>query len=153
MFRFYMYFVWCIKHFINFIHLILVHWVLCCRSIILTLQIRRFTFTQSHTGIGVRTRLRAPDVTITCCVLKVVDCTALFLQNTAGQAMDFLLSDSFWFQIGLNLIGCLPLISVNRSGKILYETKAAPNWKAGMYHPPPTTACISSEMWTGGFAL
>lgn len=65
-------------------------------------------------------------MTITCRVLKAVDCTALSQHNVAGQAMDFLLTGSFLFQIGLNLVGCLPFISGNRAGKLLYETKGVP---------------------------
>lgn len=67
-----MYFVWHIKHFINFIHLILLQCAVCWSGIIFTLLIRRFTFTQSQTGIGVRTGLRAPDVAVTSCLLMVV---------------------------------------------------------------------------------
>lgn len=85
MFRFYIYFVWHLKHFINFIHLILPHCAVCCSGIIFTLLIRRFTFAQSQAGVGIRTGLRAPDVTITGCLLMVAASTALSLPSVTLQ--------------------------------------------------------------------
>lgn len=79
MFRSYIYFVWHIKYFINFIHLILLQCAVCWSGIIFTSLIRRFTSTQSQTGrSGVRTGLRAPDVEITSCLLMAVAQMDLF---------------------------------------------------------------------------